>query len=391
VHDLLDRMLHEGDLMARYARNAPPPMRAQTIANIEAFVELALSLDAGRYPSIPKFIEALRSLQNGAENEAPDEADVVLADDAVRILTIHGAKGLEAPIVFLLDSNARPKRDHSGILCDWPEHESRPTHFSCFGAKTERGFARSILFDEEAAFEQQEDWNLLYVAVTRAKNVLVVSGAYSSLNASNGGVVAGSWYQRLQQVEELQSGNISIKNAGLAGAVFPLSQFDAAPLPQPVTEIKTAPDGAAVAEGIALHGLLERLTQSHQWPIVLPEPGVIARWLSAPRKLAATIHAQAARILAQPDLERFFNPALYRRALNEMDVVSGAETLRFDRVVMFDDTVWILDYKRSLLDSERADYQAQLARYRLAGEQVFPGKHLKTALITADGALWEFD
>jgi ATP-dependent helicase/nuclease subunit A len=65
--------------------------------------------------------------------------------------------------------------------------------------------------------------------------------------------------------------------------------------------------------------------------------------------------------------------------------------LRFDRTVACRDEVWILDYKRDLLDSERAAYQDQLSRYRMAGQQVFPGKTLKTALITADGKLWEMD
>ncbi|MGH8809884.1 MAG: UvrD-helicase domain-containing protein, partial [Noviherbaspirillum sp.] len=89
VHDLLDLILHEGELVARYARTAQPAMRAQVLGNIDAFTELALNLDAGRYPSLPKFIDALRVLKNGADNDAPDEAAVDAAVDAVRILTIH--------------------------------------------------------------------------------------------------------------------------------------------------------------------------------------------------------------------------------------------------------------------------------------------------------------
>jgi len=58
-------------------------------------------------------------------------------------------------------------------------------------------------------------------------------------------------------------------------------------------------------------------------------------------------------------------------------------------VVVFDDEVWVLDYKRNLLDSERAGYQAQLARYRTALLSVFSDKQIRSALITADGRLWE--
>ena len=56
---------------------------------------------------------------------------------------------------------------------------------------------------------------------------------------------------------------------------------------------------------------------------------------------------------------------------------------------MFDDALWILDYKRQLLDSERAGYAQQLARYRAAARAVFPDIAIRTALITADGSLIE--
>ena len=119
VHDLLDRILHEGQLAARYAQVVAPSMRSQALGNIEAFVELALNLDAGRYPSLPKFIDALRVLQRHAESDAPDEASIDAAADAVRILTVHSAKGLEAPVVVMMDTNhSDPANDNIGILCD---------------------------------------------------------------------------------------------------------------------------------------------------------------------------------------------------------------------------------------------------------------------------------
>ncbi|MFI4941582.1 MAG: UvrD-helicase domain-containing protein, partial [Burkholderiales bacterium] len=89
VHDLLDLILHQGQLQARYAQAAPSMVRSQVLGNIDAFIELSLSLDAGRYPSLPKFIAALQVLRKGADNDAPDEASVDAAIDAVRVLTIH--------------------------------------------------------------------------------------------------------------------------------------------------------------------------------------------------------------------------------------------------------------------------------------------------------------
>jgi ATP-dependent helicase/nuclease subunit A len=391
VHDLLDLILHEGQLVARYAQAAQPMVRAQVLGNIEAFTELALNLDAGRYPSLPKFIEALRLLKKGADNEAPDEATIDAAVDAVRILTIHSAKGLEAPIVALVDANhSEPARDDCGILCDWPQDEDTPTHFSCFGRKAERGAARDALFGAEEHFRQQEDWNLLYVAATRAKEILIVSGVAGARGALPDGAIEGSWYHRLQAVPETVLEGAALATAAAAvESTFAIPVFDPPQLGVPKAE--QALHNAAIDEGIALHALLERLTHAPRWPVTVPHADQLAHWLRCTPAIAATIREQALLILSQPQLERFFNPAHFRFARNEMEVMNGHELMRFDRAVICDNEAWILDYKRDLLDGERAAYRGQLGRYLQAARQVFPDKELKAALITADGALWEID
>jgi len=391
VHDLLDLVLHEGRLMTRYAAAAQPLVRSQVIGNIEAFTALALNLDAGRYPSLPKFIDALRTLRNGADNDAPDEANIDAAVDAVRILTIHSAKGLEAPIVVLLDANhSDPARDDIGILCDWPQHADAPTHFSAFGRKSERGLARDALFSEEEIFKKQEDWNLLYVAATRAKEMLILSGVADAKNASADGMKEGSWYARLSHIPEIAPADFISERVVMEERGFSLPVFNP-PVLAPIFESKKSFSSDAIVEGVALHVLLERVTHLRAWPVAMPDAEAVARWLQCSLVLAATIRAHALAILTHPSLERFYNPAQHQAAHNEMDVIVGSELLRFDRVVVFDDAVWVLDYKRNFLESERAIYQAQLARYRTAGQAVFPGKNMKTALITADGQLWELE
>ena len=423
VHDLLDVILHQGQLIERYAQDATALTRNQSIGNIEAFVALALNMDAGRYPSLPKFIDALRVLQNTAESDAPDEASIDASIDAVRILTVHSAKGLEAPIVVILDANhSDPARDDIGILCDWPQDEDAPVHFSAFGRAADRGAARDKLFAAEEGFKAQEDWNLLYVATTRAKQLLIISGVAGARNSTAGGVTEGSWYARLEWVPETELEALASSGMPMDDATentdaelkFKLPIFDPAALPlkRALTVIKndmTVDDDAlllaspslfvddeiavnndAIDEGIALHALLERLTQHGHWPINVPDVATIARWLPCTSALALIVQQQARTILAQPSLTHFFNPGLHIAARNEMEVMTDV-LLRFDRVVMFEDEVWILDYKRQLLDSERAGYQAQLIGYRAAAAQIFVGKRLRTAVITTDGQLWEVD
>ncbi len=389
VHDLLDVILHRGQLLARYAQAATPLSRSQAIGNIETFVELALNMDAGRYPSLPKFIDALRSLQNAAGGDAPDEASIDAATDAVRILTVHSAKGLEAPIVVLLDANhSKPARDDYGILCDWPQDAEAPQHFSAFGSSAERGAARDPLFAAEEGFKTQEDWNLLYVATTRAKQLLIISG----VAGRSGGVTDDSWYARLEHVPEADIDAVAEAAAFVDGAQrFEQEIFDPPQMPPPVVAAAATFDNQAIAEGIALHGLLERVTQHGQWPVVLPDAETIARWLPCPLVLAKLIRHQAQTILGQADLAHFFNPALHLHARNEMEIIADNVVLRFDRVVIFDDEVWILDYKRNLLDNERAEYTAQLRTYRQAAQAVFGDKRLRTALLTVDGRLSEID
>lgn len=409
VHDLLDMILHQGELVARYAQHASPLTRSQTLGNIAAFVELSLNMDAGRYPSLPKFIDALRILQRSAGGDAPDEASVDASADAVRILTVHSAKGLEAPVVAILDANHSDSvEDNLGILCAWPQDEDAPTHFSAFGRRSERGCARDPLFEEEEALRTQEDWNLLYVAITRAKQLLLVSGVAGTRGAGEGGVVQGSWYQRLfasdAPVREISEEAVHGADAATIEENFSLPLFDPKPLPMSLFGAPAgdpedavpgiAADGAlvstdAIDEGVALHALLERLTHGNVWPLRVPSASVLVRWLGISAEMAQVVHAQAREVLAQPQLERFFNPALHRWARNEMEIVTPNGLMRLDRVVMFDDELWVIDYKRRLLDSERADYAAQLGRYRSALMSVFSDKQIRSALITAEGALIE--
>lgn len=391
VHDLLDRILHEGDVVARYAASVSSLVRGQVLGNIEAFTELALSLDAGRYPSLPKFIHALTRLQKAADSDAPDEADIDAATDAVRILTIHSAKGLEAKIVILLDANhSDAMREDHGVLAEWSQEHGRPTHFSAFGKQSERGLAREHLFGEEERLKEQEDWNLLYVAVTRAKSLLIVSGvADGGRAAAVNGVSQGRWYDRIQQAEEIQLGEPVFRSEIESAEKFNWPVFQPPLLPAMMVEPVPVFSSEVTDEGVALHALMERVTQALQWPLALPDHVSVARWLSVSPELARIVHRQAATILSQVELAQFFNPAIYRFARNEMEIVTRDGIVRFDRIVMLEDALWILDYKRNLLDSERDAYARQLAGYRVAAQDVFPDVKIRTALITVDGRLTE--
>lgn len=384
VHDLLDRILHQGEVLPRYAQYACAAQRNQVIGNIQAFTELALNMDAGRYPSLPKFIAALASLQRAGDNDAPDESPVDSAADAVRILTIHSAKGLEAKIVVMLDANhSEAMPDRVGILCQWPLQENERKHFSVFGRKDQRGAARDHLFALEEAQAAQENWNLLYVAVTRAKQMLMISGVVSGKKQAN-----ASWYDRLSMIEPQAPGAGAETAHEAAADRFELASFNPPLLALPAEE--TAAPSEQQLEGIALHALLERLSNNASaWPFVMPATETIAGWLPCSSVMAQTIRGQAEAILGNLQLERFFHPGQHLYARNEMEVLHEQQLLRLDRVVVFATEVWVLDYKRQLLPSQRTDYLLQLQTYAQALRGFFADKKIRGALILADGSLVE--
>lgn len=394
AHDLLDRIFHQGEILARYRMAVPAPAAAGVEANLRALLLLALDIDGGRYPSLPRFIDELRDLRDADANDAPDEGEIATHEvDAgrVRILTIHGAKGLEAPIVWLLGANDVPRGGESwDVIVDWPPSDAAPNHFSFYGRKEERGAARQPMFDAEAAAAKREELNLLYVAITRARQVFIASGIENARAKDGtphrllavalgklGGESASVWGDELPIMERASTEQ---------HAAQPVRTRTSASLPA-VGERRTKP-GAAERFGILLHALLEKRTEGamseradERWWIALGFDD------SEYRRVLPV----AERLLAAPHLQRFFDPAKYRRAWNELDLTAGdGGLLRLDRLVELDSGFWVIDYKSSGSDTARlADYRAQVGAYCRVVAGVFPGRSVQGALVFADGSVIE--
>ncbi|MWL87688.1 exodeoxyribonuclease V subunit beta [Cupriavidus sp. SW-Y-13] len=433
VHDLIDRIYHQGEVRRRYAEAAPSAIREQVLANLDAFLKLSLDLDGGRYPSLPKFIDELQEIRRGEEDESPDEGgmgegtedtDAEPDDsgdsqlDAVHILTVHAAKGLEAPFVVLLDANhSNPAADRGGILVDWPPASAVPQHFSAYGKRSERGLARAPMFEAEAALAERENWNLLYVAMTRAQQGLLVSGVKGRVSKAAqeeaGAEIAGSWYVRL-----------AAAGVGAEVGAWPEADIAAVDTLAPVSErIRYADfrlryrgageevlddaleedaeeivfDAAAAAHGELVHALLERLTRYPDAHAAVPDVETIMRWFplagaGAPQarerwqQQAEAALADLRTMLAAPGLRPLLFPSDAVSARNEVELYDGrGRLLRIDRLVEFNDRVVIIDYKLRLLPQEHAAYGAQLARYVAAVQPMFPDRRIEAGVATAAG------
>ena len=135
---------------------------------------------------------------------------------------------------------------------------------------------------------------------------------------------------------------------------------------------------------IWLHALLQHLTEGSA-----ADENELQQRLGIPSAEIDSLWQQAQHLLTSPQLARFFGAQHYRSACNEMPYVNAAgELKRIDRLVEFDEEVWVLDYK--LGESEDvARYRAQMLEYRTAMQTVYAGKTVRCALVFSDGALSE--
>ncbi|MDD2914865.1 MAG: UvrD-helicase domain-containing protein [Gallionella sp.] len=394
VHDLLDRVYFEGDVLARYSAVLPVEMRAKVVANLHAFMKMALDIDAGRYPSLPRFLQDLRELRDSSD-DAPDEGKLGTAGDAVRIYTVHESKGLEAPIVWLLDANAeRNSRDGNDVLLDWPTREERPLHFSLYTDQASRGKQRAPLFEQDAAQQAREEMNLLYVAMTRAQQALIVSGSSKGADQEANKKTL-SWYDRIAAVtiNQQEPFGLSLSKPALnlsdtniypstgSGRTEDVSIHLPPILPTGKRSSRNTPQQQ---RGIWLHALLQHLTDGSA-----ANESEIQQRLAIPSAEMDSLWQQARLLLASPQLARFFDAQQYQNACNEMPYINAmGELKRIDRLVEFGDEVWVLDYK--LGDSEDTTrYLAQMQEYRTAMQLVYAGKMVRCVLVFADGVLSE--
>jgi len=392
VHDLLDRIYHEADVLPRYARAMPAHLRERALANLDAFIALALQLEAGRFPSLPRFLDDLRNARRGDLKESPDEAPTA-AGDVVRLMTVHGSKGLEAPVVFLADANAGSGRGRGSALISWPPQADAPEHFSLITGGAV-GAAREPLVAEEEAADAIEELNVLYVAMTRAKQLLVVSGI------ENRNAREDSAYQRIARalghLHESQAPELA-PGAPLAWGSLPEAQSPVADAETPVVEsgddlltavydlppigIRRAPPSEAMLAGIQLHAVLQAVLDQTDLGKKAPEVAEVAARAGTSLHLAAQLLRSARQALALPALARFFDPAQFVRAVNELEIIAGGEVQRADRVVEFADALWVLDYKARVTEEELPAYRAQIAGYKQALAAIHAGREVRAGLI----------
>ena len=383
---------------------------------IDELLSSALEFERGETASLDRFLAWF------GRGEVEVKRDPSAPAQAVRVMTVHGAKGLEAPVVILADATADPaKLGGTARTINFPLDAEQTVKVPLIRPrKAERvsPFAEVMAKSEQTDLE--EHWRLLYVGLTRAIERLVISGVEPRNER-----VENCWHTRVERAllslgaepEEDEVWGEVLRYRGSVTAAPPKPkpprlEIDIPPMPdwarrlapaesrppRPLApsalvedrEAAPAPSDeqrAAARRGTIIHQLFERL------------PGVDSglrqaaalRWLERSAGLSDGTEREAlaglvCAIVDDPRFSQLFGPGSLAEApiaatLADGRVVAGT----VDRLLVEEDRVSVIDFKtgRAPADESQipAAHRAQMSAYADALGVIFPGRTVRSALL----------
>ena len=388
-YELLERILtrHGGRqrLIARLGEEAED--------GIDALLAQALAYERLDLPSLTGFLCWLETDEVTIKRQMDSEGR------RIRVMTVHGAKGLEAPIVILPETVDRKPPDHDEVafVAGHPVWKV---------PKPERPAAMAAALAERDQRAEEENLRLLYVAMTRARVWLIICGAGEAKKNQ-------AWYRLAEQGLQA-AGAVPIAGgrrrhacgtwpdpnpvpAEAAPGRMPLPDWASRPAPDAPRELpplspsdlggaKALPgDGLdeelAKARGTALHALLEYLPG-----VPVPDRPALAAALVPEVSLRADVLAEAGAVLADPALAFLFGP----ETLAEVPITArfGPRCLlgTIDRLIITPDRVLAVDYKTNRVVPSRPEdtpegLLRQLGAYAHALAALYPHHRIETAIL----------
>jgi len=378
---------------------------------IDEFLGQALLYERSHPPSLQGFLHWL----NASDSEI--KRDMEQSENAVRIMTVHGAKGLQAPIVILPDTVEMPKLRDSLL---W--HGNAHPFWS--GASAGDDAFCASLRDDERRSMQAEYRRLLYVALTRAEDRLYICGAtskekineqcwYQLAHDGLAGVAAPfdmPWGEGLRLGTTPSSFALSKGSPSIARdpSVMPKDDDDFSFLtrpapseptpPQPLVPSRLAGEEPASASPLAENGVYQRGKFIHA--LLQHLPG-----LPQEQRARAIAHITASTAKKLPDelVQKSIREVLAIMENPEFAFLFGADSMaevpvaglvdihgkpvavagQIDRLAITGEDVWIIDYKSNRAPPERIPlpYLRQMQLYRVLLQEIYPGKAVCCGLL----------
>ncbi len=390
----------------------------EVLVPIEELLNLAIEFEQSRGGTLQQFLDWFERSSSEIKRER------LSGSDEVQIMTVHGAKGLQAPVVILADMTADPgargNRDPNTVLpCDQLGELpllriDKETRVGCLAE----------LEDAREVQELNEHYRLLYVALTRAEERLIMAG---SLGSRQSEAKPESWHAAVaiamdeagalptrddegRAIHRLVGGAGSSASAidkdavgqgGHPSAELPAWLFAPAPPearpPRPLApsqlddaDIGDRPASAvlrnAAERGKLIHGLIERVDGAH------PESfeANARRWLAAHDRDGRHDHGeiigQVQRLVSDERWQSLFSAKARAEVPVAALVGETVVTGRIDRLLVEDGQVRIVDFKTSRrvpADASGVNLSElrQMAHYVAAIERIFPGHEVSAALL----------
>jgi ATP-dependent helicase/nuclease subunit A len=398
---------------AFYAR-----LGAEAADALDEFLEHALAYERLEAPTLQGFVAWLRA------GDTQVKRDMDIARDEVRVMTVHGAKGLEAPIVILADTTTPPKGPREPRLLGLPVRNAppgTPDRIVWAGRKADdvAPVAAARLVANGAA--ENEYRRLLYVAMTRAADRLVIAGARGVMKIPD-----GCWYRLVEdalktdaieaeepegavlrwhrEAEDDSPGEVAAASAAVLHAVpdwlgrdVPAATATPRALSPSTAFDRLIGDVRALARGRIVHRLLQAL------PALTVEgrDNAAQRHLDRARDFSEAerdaIRREVLAVLGDKRFAPLFEPGS-RAEVPIVGVVSRNEyrvSGQVDRLAITASEVLIADYKSDRRVPHRIEdippaYVGQLALYREVLRLLYPDRHVRAAIVwTAGPALAE--
>ena len=407
AHELLARCYQEANIIKRYVEAVPRDIAKRVALNLDWILNYSLEAQGGRLVLPSEYAAHLRELSEaGEETDLADEGGEV-----IRSLTVHGAKGLESEVVIVVNSDYGLPSQWDKLLVTWNLGSSRPSHLSFCRGGTYATEGQEQAWEEIKKDKAQERNNLLYVAMTRARQHLFFSKRPRN---KGGGGAHSKWWDRIndclgkpdeKELDKLQPAKKSSNADGSDG-----DKHRSWPT-KPDKDLKVGKqnesDNEAKIKGTQRHNLLALILQNNENHEKVMDDNQLLhrRLLGIGKDRLEELHGEIKKILA-PETEFGVLLAQVDKKKNPIEcelsaIVDGeykdqVKIRRIDCLLTTkDDVVWIIDFKTggsAFEDEHKNEYDEQLRAYH----SVVKGSHLKDktikmAIVDREGGMREVE